>query len=278
MPALRDLHALAWALADAARAVTLPAFRNLARRPVPVRNKSSNGFDPVTAADGAAERAMRLVLGARAPSHGIWGEEEGQGGALPQDYLWVLDPIDGTRSFILGNPLWGTLIACLRHRRGAWQPWLNLVDYPALDERLVAGASGACWRWRGGRRQRLATRACKNLARAQLVSTSPDMFARPRLAARWRRIAAAAQMVRYGGDCYNYGLLAAGLVDAVIDRGNATHDTQALLLIVARAGGVITDWQGNSLAGPHRTERAQGETLACGDVRLHRQLLAQLSA
>ena len=270
------MHELAWTLADAARAKSLPAFRRLAQRPTRVRNKASDGFDPVTDADRAAERAMRRTLAAHAPAHGIWGEEEGHAAEPTEEYLWVLDPIDGTRSFILGNPLWGTLIACLKRVRGRYQPIVNLVDYPALDERLTAGGKGACWRWRGGSRQRATTRACASLARARIASTSPDMFAAPPLAARWRRIASEAELTRYGGDCYNYGLLAAGLVDAVIERGNATHDTQALLAIVARAGGVITDWQGRSLAGPHATERAQGETLACGDRRLHRQLLARL--
>ena len=275
---MRDLHALAWALADAARAVTLPAFRSLARRPMRVRNKAAQGFDPVTQADAAAERAMRRVLARRAPAHGIWGEEEGHAEQVTQDWLWVLDPIDGTRSFILGNPLWGTLIACLKRERGGWQPVINLMDCPALDERFTADAQGPCWRWQAGRRRRLHTRPCGSLARARIVSTSPNMFDAPRIAARWRRIARAAELVRYGGDCCNYALLAAGLVDAVVDRGNATHDTQALLAIVARAGGVITDWQGRSLAGPHATERAHGETLACGDARLHRQLIAALSA
>ena len=275
---VRELDALAWDLAEAARAVTLPAFRSLAHRPIKVGNKAARGFDPVTQADRAAERAMRRVLKTRAPAHGIWGEEGGHADEPTQDYLWVLDPIDGTRSFILGNPLWGTLIACLKRVRGRYQPLVNLIDYAALDERLVASANSACWRWHGGRRRRLACRPCPALARARIASTSPDMFAAPRVGARWRRIAAAAELVRYGGDCYNYGLLAAGLVDAVIDRGNATHDTQALLTIVAQAGGVITDWQGRSLAGPHATERAHGETLACGDRRLHRQLLAALNS
>ena len=288
---LRAWHQLAWTLADAARAKTLPAFRRLAQRPARVRNKASDGFDPVTDTDRAAERAMRRALAAQAPAHGIWGEEEGHAAEPTEDYLWVLDPIDGTRSFILGNPLWGTLIACLKRVRGRYQPIVNLVDYPALDERLTAGAQGACWRWQssgsqssgsqssgsqGKSRQRLTTRPCASLAHARIASTSPDMFAAPRLAARWRRITSEAELTRYGGDCYNYGLLAAGLLDAVIERGNATHDTQALLAIVARAGGVITDWQGRSLAGPHATERAEGETLACGDRRLHRQLLARL--
>jgi inositol-phosphate phosphatase/L-galactose 1-phosphate phosphatase/histidinol-phosphatase len=249
--------ALAADLADAAGEAIRPHFRqNLA-----VEDKPD--LSPVTAADRAAETAMRHLIRAQFPEHGIIGEEYG---AEREDaeFVWVLDPIDGTKSFISGVPLFGTLIALAQHGR----PILGIIDQPILRERWI-GAAGRATTFNGNP---VRTRPCAELAVATVFSTSPDMFVGNDVAAH-AKIAAAAKLVRYGADCYAYGVLALGFIDLVVEASNKPYDFCAMPPIVAGAGGVASDWQGRPL-----TLASDGRVLVAGDRRAHEQALALLAA
>ena len=242
-------------LADAAAAAITPWFR----AELAVENKEQQRYDPVTEADRAAERAMRALIRAHYPEHGIVGEEEAPvAGASP--YTWVLDPIDGTRAFITGLPLWGTLIALNDGSR----PVLGIMNQPFTGERYVGTPEGA---WCNGRR--LRTRACSALASARLMCTGPDIFRVPAQRAAFDAIAAQAQLLRFGGDCYAYCMLASGFVDVVIEAGLNSYDIQALIPIIVGAGGVVTSWDGGDA-------QHGGAVLACGDRALHGQLIELL--
>lgn len=246
-------------LADAAAAAILPHFRAGAA----AGNKSAHGFDPVTAADRGAERVMRALIRARYPEHGILGEEEGgtTGKEVGNTGLtWVLDPIDGTKAFLLGLPLWGTLIAL----NDGTRPVLGLMNQPFTRERFVG--TGLC-AWNGG--HVLHTRACARLADAYVMCTSPDIFD-PDQRRAFDAAAAGARMLRYGGDCYAYCMLASGHVDAVIEAGLQPWDVQALVPIIEGAGGIVTAWDGGDV-------QHGGTVLACGDARLHAALVARLN-
>jgi histidinol phosphatase-like enzyme (inositol monophosphatase family) len=240
-------------LADAAAAAILPHFRAGGG----AENKSAHGFDPVTAADRGAERAMRALLKARYPHHAVLGEEEG--GQAGTGLTWVLAPIDGTKAFLLGLPLWGTLIAL----NDGTRPVLGLMNQPFTRERFVGTAHCA---WNGG--HVLHTRPCAQLADAHVMCTSPDIFD-PAQRTAFDGAAARARLLRYGGDCYAYCMLAAGHVDAVIEAGLKPWDVQALVPIIEGAGGVITTWDGGDV-------QHGGTVLACGDARLHAQLVTAL--
>jgi myo-inositol-1(or 4)-monophosphatase len=240
-------------LADAAAAAILPHFRAGGG----AENKSAHGFDPVAAADRGAERAMRALIKARYPHHAILGEEEG--GQAGTGLTWVLDPIDGTKAFLLGLPLWGTLIAL----NDGTRPVLGLMNQPFTRERFVGTAHCA---WNGG--HVLHTRPCAQLADAHVMCTSPDIFD-PAQRAVFDAAAAQARLLRYGGDCYAYCMLASGHVDAVIEAGLKPWDVQALVPIIEGAGGVITTWDGGDV-------QHGGTVLACGDARLHAQLVTAL--
>jgi len=247
---------LAIALADAAGEAIRPYFR----RPIAVDDKPD--LSPVTAADRAAEAAMRRLIGAQFPDHGIIGEEFGREreGA---EFVWVLDPIDGTKSFISGVPLFGTLIALAQRGR----PVLGSIDQPILRERWI-GAAGRPTTFNGAA---IRCRPCPALAGATVFSTSPDMFSGDDARAH-ARLAGAAKLVRFGTDCYAYGLLALGFIDLVIEAGLKTYDFSAMLPIVEGAGGVATDWRGAPL-----TLASDGRVAVAGDRRAHEQALALLA-
>lgn len=252
---------LAHALADAAGSAILPEFRAGG----PIDNKSQAGrFDPVTAADRNAEQAIRAALAARYPSHGIEGEEFGVERA-EAEYRWVVDPVDGTRAFIMGLPLWGTLIGLTRNGR----PILGVVDQPFIGERFWSEEREAHYRGPAGAR-RLHTRACGRLEDAALSTTDPDLFAPGFERDRFEALSARARLRRYGGDCYAYCLLAAGHIDLVVEAGLKPHDIVALIPIVERAGGRATCWDGSDAA-------KGGRILAAGDPRLHAAALEALA-
>jgi histidinol phosphatase-like enzyme (inositol monophosphatase family) len=253
----RELLDFANLLADASAQVVLPAFRTA----LSVNNKACAGFDPVTAADEEAERLMRAMIRARYPEHGILGEEMGMVPGTSR-LTWVLDPIDGTRAFITGMPLWGTLIAV---NDGA-RPVLGIMNQPFTGERFYGTGDAA---WLG--EKSLATRACAKIEDAVVMCTTPQMFLTSGRRAAFESIAGRARMVRYGGDCYAYCMLAAGLVDVVIEDDLKAYDVQALIPIVEGAGGRMTRWDGG-------TAQHGGAVVACGDKRVHEQLLAELQA
>ncbi|PWR22580.1 histidinol-phosphatase [Zavarzinia aquatilis] len=259
---IETLTAFAGRLADASRAVILPYFRTV----MPVDDKAdlwggAKGYDPVTEADRGAEAAIRALIEAEYPDHGILGEEYGaKQGSSP--LTWVLDPIDGTRAFITGLPTWGTLIALNDGR----EPVVGVMDQPFTGERYVGTEAGA---FLGGRK--LSVRACPGIAHARLMTTSPHLFRTKESLAAFTRVADKAQMVRYGGDCYAYAMVASGHVDAVIETNLEPYDIQALIPIVRGAGGQITSWTGGDA-------QQGGSVVATGDKRLHAEILALLNA
>jgi inositol-phosphate phosphatase/L-galactose 1-phosphate phosphatase/histidinol-phosphatase len=250
---------LAGDLADAAREVTLKYFR----ADLEVDTKSD--ATPVTQADRETEARLRKMIRETFPDHGIIGEEEGpeRPGA---SHIWVLDPIDGTKKFITGNPLFGTLIALLRDGR----PILGVIDTPAEAERwLGATGHGAHHRHRG-KSERAVCRACPNIGAAALYTTSPQMFEGSDAKA-FERLRRAAHFPIYGGECYAYGLLASGYADLVIEGDMAIYDYLSHVPIVTEAGGVMTDWEGAPLGLD-----SGGLVIAAGDPACHARALALL--
>ncbi|MGE5271610.1 MAG: histidinol-phosphatase [Thiohalocapsa sp.] len=256
MVALDRFLSLAAELADAAAAAIRPYFR----QPLAVDDKPD--LSPVTEADRAAEAAMRALIAARFPTHGIIGEEYGPERA-DAEFVWVLDPIDGTKSFISGVPLFGTLIALAQ----AGRPLLGVIDQPILRERWT-GARGRPTIFNGAA---IHTRACPALTSATVFATSPDMFEGDDTAA-FGRVRGAAKLVRYGADCYAYGLLAHGFIDLVIEASLKPYDFSAMLPIVEGAGGIASDWRGRPL-----TIASDGRVVVAGDRRAHEQALALLA-
>ena len=234
------------------------------RQPITVENKGQAKFDPVTNADRAIERVLRAAIVARYPDHGIVAEEEGER-AAGGEYTWFIDPIDGTRAFMTGSPLWGTLIGLTRRQ----QPLFGLLAQPVLEEVFFGGPSGS-WLIKADRRDRLRSRQCSSLATAVLASTHPDMFLGSNATA-FQALAARCLFNRFGGDCYNYAMLAAGHIDLVVESQLKPYDIVPLIPILEGAGCVVTDWQGGvPLAG--------GDVVAAATRDLHRAALAVLRA
>ena len=262
IPVDASLIALAEQLADASG----PVARRYFRTPLAIDDKQDDS--PVTRADREAETAMRTIIEAARPDDGILGEEHG---ALRTDaeYVWVLDPIDGTRAFINGLPVFGTLIALTRH--GA--PILGVIDMPALGDRWV-GARGHPTRFAsaGNGAGTTAVRRCTGLNAARLCSTTPDMFTGDERA-QFARLTGAVRDTRYGTDCIAYGLIASGHTDLVVEAGMKPYDYLAQVPIIEGAGGVITDWRGGAL-----TLASDGRVVAAGDARVHAGALALLGA
>lgn len=246
-------------LADVSAAAIMPHFR----KRLTVENKAAGGkgYDPVTVADRAAERAIRRRVAQAFPDHGIVGEEYGTLAGAGR-YRWVIDPIDGTRAFITGSPLWGTLIGLM----DGVDPVLGLMNQPFTGERFWSERGQARWRGADGATQRLRTRACARLGDAVLTTTHPDLFAQGPESAAFDAIRSRVRMIRYGGDCYGYCLLAAGFVDIIIEAGLKPHDIVALVPIIESAGGIVTTWDGKSA-------HAGGRIVACGDRRVHEAAL-----
>jgi myo-inositol-1(or 4)-monophosphatase len=247
--------------ADAAAAAIRPWFR----AGLAIERKGDES--PVTAADRAAEQAMRAVLAEAFPSHGILGEEFGEDrpGASLQ---WVLDPIDGTKSFVTGRPTYGSLIALLEDG----VPVLGLMSQPSIGERWIGiGGRPTTFFSPIGGPAVARCRPCPALAAAQLSVTTLDLFT-PETRPRWERLAARAAQVTWGGDCYAHGLLALGLIDLVAETTYKIWDWAALVPIIEGAGGVITDWSGDPLR-----PGADGSVLAAGDAALHEAARAILN-
>ncbi len=244
MPVSQPDIDLAQRLADAAGAAIRPYFR--ADHGLETKDDAS----PVTLADKAAEAAMRRLIIAERPMDGIIGEEEEER-AGSNGRTWVLDPIDGTRSFIVGRPIFGTLIALLED---GW-PVLGIIDQPIIGERWL-GVTGRPTLFNG---KPAESRRCRELSQALLATTSPALFTDDQLHA-FEHVDSAVLSTVLGGDCYNYGLVASGHLDLVIEAGLKLHDFAALVPVVEGAGGRMCDWQGDPLhAG------SNGEVIAAGD-------------
>lgn len=255
MTDLQSFAQLAVRLADAARPEIMSRFRT------GIHADAKADASPVTEADRASERAMRSLINATYPDHGILGEEYGSEN-IDAEYVWVLDPIDGTNSFVTGKPLFGTLIALCHNK----VPVIGIIDAPGMDERWV-GIEGQPTTMNG---EPISTRACDELSKSWLYATTPEMF-EGESEATFKRLSASAWRTVYGGDCYAYGLLSSGHVDLVCEASLGTYDFCALAPVVKGAGGIITDWSGRSL-----TMDSEGRVLAAGDKTLHQKALAAM--
>ncbi|HEY3148391.1 MAG TPA: histidinol-phosphatase [Dongiaceae bacterium] len=254
---IQDFVDLANRLADASR----PILNSYYRRKLDVDIKSD--ASPVTQADREAEAAIRKLINATYPDHGIFGEEFGKE-RENAEYVWVLDPLDGTRAFVTGRPTFGTLIALTRN--GA--PLLGIIDMPVLGDRWI-GAAGRPTTLNG---EKVAARVCSRLSEAYLSASIPLMFDTPEKRRKFEAVQAKARSTTFGGDCYQYGMVATGFLDIVIECSLAEYDYLALTPIIEGAGGSITDWQGNGL------KMGSGDrVIATGDRRVHDEALAVLA-
>ena len=252
------------AFVDELAAVSGETIRPFFRSALGVENKSrSGGFDPVTAADRAAESAMRALIKRTFPEHGIVGEELGAD-RPDAEYVWVLDPIDGTKSFICGLPAWGTLIALTRNG----VPIYGMMHQPFTREHFSGDGRGARYRGPAGDRA-LRVRPCAALSDAIMLTTSPLLMNEADRQC-FRRVEREVRLSRYGGDCYAYCVLAAGHVDLLIETELKPHDVLALIPIIEGAGGIMTTWDNGR---PHNG----GRIIAAGDKRVHAQAMALLN-
>jgi len=250
-PDFPEALALAGQLADVARRIVLEHFR----APIAVERKTDD--TPVTVADRDIETHMRRMIRAAFPGHAVRGEEfaaEGSG-----EFTWVLDPIDGTKSFISGYPLFGSLIA-LQHGD---RPVLGVIEAPVVAERWV-GADGRSTLFNG---KPARARDCRSLGEAILYTTSPDTFDATERS-RFEALSARTALRRFGGDCYLYGMLASGFCDLVVESHLKPHDFMAVIPVVTGAGGRISDWRGEPLSAA-----SDGRVVAASTELLWRQAL-----
>lgn len=266
-----EYTAFAQELADAAADAIQPYWR----LPVKIDTKTEDGRSlaqtrsPVTAADRSAERRMRNLIEAKYPSHGIYGEEFGQV-RVDADFVWVLDPIDGTKAFITGKPTFGTLIACLY--RGV--PIVGIIDQCILKERWV-GALG-CPTSLNGKEVRVEPSARK-LQDATVYTTTPDMFRLGEELDKFEAVRDRSLRTLYGCDCYAYALVASGFgADAVVEADLGLYDYCAIVPVLEGAGGVISDWRGEQLTLWNH-EASEGRVVACSNAELHAQMVGILS-
>lgn len=257
----RELAEFAVATAEEAGRIALQYFRT----DVAVTNKAKKrAFDPVTQADREVEACIRKRIQARYPAHRIVGEEygaEGDAGAP----AWLIDPIDGTRTFISGSPMWGVLLGLM----DGTQPVAGLMHQPFVGETFVGARGEGAWLVRGGNWRKLAVRGTESLADATLACTHPSMFRTPPELAAFQRVESACRLSRYGTECYGYCLLAGGFVDIVIEADLEPYDIVPLIPVVEGAGGIVSNWRGEpAIAG--------GGVVACATPALHAQVLELL--
>lgn len=262
---LRPFVTLSQRLADAAAPVTLQHFRSIALETL---NKEEAGFDPVTVADRGAEDAMRDLLSSERAHDGILGEEAGRK-ETSSGWTWVLDPIDGTRAYISGLPLWGTLIALDDGTEGR----IGVIDQPFTGERftgVIDGDNSIAWLSHRGRDMAITTRTGRALNEATVFTTDEHLFSADELTA-FSEIRNRSRLTRYGTDCYAYALVAMGQIDLVIETGLQAYDIASHVPLIRAAGGVVTNWAGGDC-------RWGGRTLAAGSPEIHAEALAILSA
>ena len=252
---LDELDAFLLELNRAAADVILPVFRNAER--LSMEDKGAKGaFDQVTAADRGAEAAIRTLVTARYPAHGVLGEEYGAD-RVDAEWVWVIDPIDGTRAFVAGLPVWTTLIG-LRHQG---RPVLGSIGQPVLGEVFIGRKAASRCVTRQGERP-LRVRAFARLSDAVVATTDPfKLFDAGELAA-WQRLQAAARFARYGCDAYAYAMVAAGFIDVVAESSLKAWDIDAAVPVIEGAGGVVTDWSGAAIG------TSGGQMVIAGDRAL----------
>ncbi len=260
-PQLAELEPFLIELNRVSGAVILPLFRTENG----LENKDlSGGFDPVTRGDRDAEAAIRQTIAAHFPEHGVIGEEYGED-RPDAEFVWVLDPIDGTRAFIAGLPVWTTLIGL----RFQGQPVLGSIGQPYLEEVFIGSAAGSRLLRRGVSRP-LKVRACPSLSQAIVATTDTIVFDAEELGA-WTRLRTATKLGRMGCDAYAYAMVAAGAIDLVIEAGLKSWDVEAAVPVLDGAGGVIADWSGA------RVGRHGGRIVIAGDRACLEQALVLLA-
>jgi histidinol phosphatase-like enzyme (inositol monophosphatase family) len=258
--AIREYTAFACRLVEIAGRAILPHFRQA----IAVENKKlGRGYDPVTIADRAAEQAIRDEIARVYPGHGVLGEEHGKLESR-DGFTWVIDPIDGTRAFVIGLLHWGVLLAL----NDGTRPVIGVMHQPYVGETFVGSPLGAELR-RGGATRPLKTRRCAELKDAIVCATDPAMFSDPDESEAFRAVTGRARAWRYGTDCYAYSVLAGGFADLVIESRLKPYDIQPLIPIIEAAGGVVTTWSGG-------TAYDGGQVIAAGDAALHAAALELL--
>ena len=247
-------------LAKAAANETMSRFR----QKIEIENKLDDGFDPVTAADKAAERAIRAVIEETYPDHGILGEEEDNKN-LDSEFVWVIDPIDGTRAFITGLPVWGTLIGLYQNGQAV----MGMMDQPFTGERFISDGQSSFMKLRDGEPQVLKTSGVTDLSKASMFTTTPELHTGDN-SRRYFALENEINLPRYGVDCYAYGVLAMGHADLVCESDLKPYDIGGLIAVVENAGGVVTTWDGG------RPEMG-GDCLAAATPELHAKALEVLN-
>jgi myo-inositol-1(or 4)-monophosphatase len=255
---LFELEDFALELAHTAGGIAEAYFRS----DFSVDNKDADGYDPVTSADHAIEKVIRETIRSTYPDHDIVAEESGAS-VTGAEYCWYIDPIDGTRAFLMGSPLWGTLVGLTESGKAVF----GLLAQPILSELFLGSAVGS-WLINNKSRRRLESSRCTELAKARLASTHPNLFKGDDQSA-YARLAEACMLDRYGGDCYNYAMLAAGFVDVVAESGLKPFDIVPLVPILEHAGCTVTNWQGGSVL-------EGGSVIAAATPDLHAAAIAKL--
>jgi histidinol phosphatase-like enzyme (inositol monophosphatase family) len=256
---LIELEGFALELAHTAGGIAEAYFRSH----FAVENKDEDGFDPVTSADHAIEKVLRETIQSTYPDHDIVAEEGGST-LTGAEYCWYIDPIDGTRAFLMGSPLWGTLVGLTESGHTVF----GLLAQPILGE-LFFGSPAGSWLINNKGRRRLQSSRCTELAKARLASTHPNLFSGNEQIA-YQKLSSACLLDRFGGDCYNYAMLAAGFVDVVAETGLKPFDIVPLVPILERAGCVVTGWDGGSVL-------QGGSVVAAATPELHRHALDLLN-
>lgn len=271
---VKELTSFAHDLANAAGDAIMPYWR---QKDVEVETKKEIGrsisqtISPVTIADRSAEMVMRELIETRFPSHGIYGEEFGKV-RVDADFVWVLDPIDGTKAFITGKPTWGILVGCLF--RGV--PFLGVIDHCILKERWVGSIGNPTLL--NGEPVSVANKSATNIFDATIYTTTPDMFRAGEELKKFEVVRDASLRTLYGCDCYAYALVASGFgADAVLEADLGLYDYAAIVPVVQGAGGIITDWNGNTLTLRNHNN-SKGRVVACSNTALHTEMLCTLSA
>lgn len=249
-------------LNSAAAEVTLPLFRT----GLEVVNKGGrDAYDPVTAADRGAEAAIRKLIATHYPEHGVIGEEYGED-RPDAEFVWVLDPVDGTRAFVAGLPLWAHLIGL----RFQGQPLMGVIGQPYLQEVFLGAPAGSRLIRPDGERA-LRVRACASLGEATLAATDPVANFSGAEQNAWSQVRAAARLTRLGGDAYIFALVALGAIDIVVEAGLKTWDIDPIIPVIENAGGWVVDWRGRTLG------RNGGQVTAVGDRRVLDEAVVSLS-
>ncbi|HEX4097099.1 MAG TPA: histidinol-phosphatase [Caulobacteraceae bacterium] len=260
---LSELDAFLVELNHVSAAAILPLFR--AEHGLQDKGAASGRFDPVTLADKGAEAAIRKMVGERYPDHGIIGEEFGDD-RPDAAFVWVIDPIDGTRAFIAGLPVWTTLIA-LRHEG---EPVLGSIGQPHTGELFIGSQAQGSRLISRGRSQPLKVRPCERLRDALIATTDPEGCFDGAEAGAWRQVRQTARLARTGCDAYAYAMVAAGQMDLVVEAGLKSWDIEAAVPVLEGAGGIVADWRGE------RIGRNGGQMAIAGDRRCLDEALVAL--